>query len=99
MAYKARLQTCIVALFVFFPSSQGALYGRQVDPASLHLDAHAPQELLSKPYPHLELFPENIMKPYDAFDFPWLEAPAEILPSNFQYILKPFFLQNMPWLC
>lgn len=56
-------------------------------------------DLLGKPYPRIELFPENIMKPYDALDFPWIEQPAEALPSNFQYILKPFFLQAINWLC
>ncbi len=56
-------------------------------------------DLLGKPYPGIELFPENIMKPYDSFDFPWIQEPREALPSNFQYILKPFFLQTMHWIC
>lgn len=97
MAYKARLQTCILALFVLFPRISEAVSDRRVDDAPSRDSIQ--RDLLSKPYPHIELFPENIMKPYDAFDFPWLEAPAEILPNNFYYILKPFFLQNLPWLC
>lgn len=98
MAYKARMQTCIVALFVFFSSALLAASRQPAVHSGIQVGA-AHSEMLSKPYPHIELFPENIMKPYDSFDFPWLEAPAEILPSSFQYILKPFFLQNMPWLC
>jgi hypothetical protein len=56
-------------------------------------------EFLSRPFPKVELFPENIMKPYDSFDFPWLLEPHVALPSNFQYTLKPFYLQVIHWLC
>lgn len=56
-------------------------------------------QLLSKPYPGIELFPEEIMKPYEASDFPWLEKPEAALPSSFYYILKPFFMQSVHWLC
>ena len=56
-------------------------------------------EFMSKPYPRIELFPENIMKPYEASDFPWLQRPELALPSNFKYILHPFYLQSLNWLC
>ncbi len=87
MTHKPRLQSCILAALVLFISTLAVRKGA------------FPDELLAKPYPHIELFPENIMKPYDSFDFPWIEEPAEFLPSNFQYILKPFFTQSFPEIC